>query len=141
MPVDFKKSQAPLNTVTRDTVKLSEKTGNVYEMVNIIAKRANQISLDLKDELSKKLQEFASYTDNLEEVFENREQREISRYYERLPKPVSIAAEEYAEEGGQRGRQHEQGRGGVDPQSREHRKGARSVVGLAPLFLMPKQTW
>ncbi|MBQ3636461.1 MAG: DNA-directed RNA polymerase subunit omega [Bacteroidales bacterium] len=98
MPVDFKKSQAPLNTVTRDTVKLSEKTGNVYEMVNIIAKRANQISLDLKDELSKKLQEFASYTDNLEEVFENREQIEISRYYERLPKPVSIAAEEYAED-------------------------------------------
>lgn len=95
MPVDFKKSNAPLNTVTWDIVSLSEKTGNVYEMVNIIAKRANQISLDLKDELSKKLQEFASYTDNLEEVFENREQIEISRFYERLPKPVSIATHEY----------------------------------------------
>ena len=71
MPVDFKKSNAPLNTITRDTVLMSEKTGNVYEMVNIIAKRANQISIDIKDELSKKLQEFASYTDSLEEVFEN----------------------------------------------------------------------
>lgn len=98
MPVDFKKSTAPLNTVTWDTVELSEKTNNVYEMVNIIAKRANQVSLDLKDELSKKLQEFASYTDNLEEVFENREQIEISRYYERLPKPVSIATQEYVQD-------------------------------------------
>lgn len=98
MPVDFKKSTAPLNTMTWDTVKLSEKTGNIYEMVNIMTKRANQISLDLKDELSKKLQEFASYTDNLEEVFENREQIEISRFYERLPKPVSIAAQEYAQD-------------------------------------------
>ena len=98
MPVDFKKSNAPLNTVTRDTVLLSEKTGNVYEMVNVIAKRANQISVEVKDELSKKLQEFASYTDNLEEVFENREQIEISRFYERLPKPVSIATQEYSED-------------------------------------------
>lgn len=95
MPVDFKKSNAPLNTVTWNTVELSEKTGNIYEMVNIIAKRANQVSIDMKDELSKKLQEFASYTDNLEEVFENREQIEISRFYERLPKPVSIATYEY----------------------------------------------
>ncbi len=98
MPVDFKKTNAPLNTVTWDTVKLSEKTNNIYEMVNIITKRANQISIDLKDELSKKLQEFASYTDNLEEVFENREQIEISRYYERLPKPVSIATQEYVQD-------------------------------------------
>ncbi len=98
MPVDFKKTNAPLNTVTWDTVKLSEKTNNIYEMVNIITKRANQVSLDLKEELSKKLQEFASYTDNLEEVFENREQIEISRYYERLPKPVSIATQEYVQD-------------------------------------------
>ncbi len=95
MPVDFKKSTAPLNTLTNNVVKMSEKTGNVYEMVNIIAKRANQISIEMKDELGKKLQEFATYTDNLEEVFENREQIEISRYYERLPKPVSIATQEY----------------------------------------------
>ncbi len=98
MPADFKKSNAPLNTVTRDTVKMAEKTGNVYEMVNVIAKRANQISIDIKDELSKKLQEFASYTDSLEEVFENREQIEISRFYERLPKPVSIATQEYCDD-------------------------------------------
>ena len=98
MPVDFKKSNAPLNTITRDTVLMSEKTGNVYEMVNIIAKRANQISIDIKDQLSKKLQEFASYTDSLEEVFENREQIEISRFYERLPKPVSIATQEFCED-------------------------------------------
>lgn len=98
MSIDFKKSNAPLNTITRDTVLMSEKTGNVYEMVNVIAKRANQISIDIKEELSKKLQEFASYTDSLEEVFENREQIEISRYYERLPKPVSIATQEYVED-------------------------------------------
>ena len=98
MPADFKKSNAPLNTVTRDTVKMAEKTGNVYEMVNVIAKTANQISIDIKDELSKKLQEFASYTDSLEEVFENREQIEISRFYERLPKPVSIATQEYCDD-------------------------------------------
>lgn len=98
MPVDFKKTTAPLNTLTWDTVQLSQKTGNVYEMVNVIAKRANQISVEMKDELSKKLAEFASYTDNLEEVFENREQIEISRYYERLPKPVSIATQEYSQD-------------------------------------------
>lgn len=95
MPVDFKKSNAPQNTLTNNVVKMSEKTGNVYEMVNIIAKRANQISVEMKEELSKKLQEFATYSDNLEEVFENREQIEISRFYERLPKPVSIATQEY----------------------------------------------
>ena len=95
MAVDFKKSNAPLNTITRDTVLMAEKTGNVYEMVNIIAKRANQISVDVKEELSKKLQEFANYTDNLEEVFENREQIEISKYYEHLPKPTLIATQEF----------------------------------------------
>lgn len=95
MPVDFKKSNAPQNTLTQNVVEMSEKTGNVYEMINIIAKRANQISVEMKDELSKKLQEFATYTDNLEEVFENREQIEISRFYERLPKPVSIATQEF----------------------------------------------
>ena len=98
MAVDFKKSNAPLNTITRDTVLMAEKSGNVYEMVNIIAKRANQISVDVKEELSKKLQEFANYTDNLEEVFENREQIEISKFYERLPKPVSIATQEFCDD-------------------------------------------
>lgn len=93
--MDYRKSNAPTNTVTRDMMKLSADTGNVYETVMIIAKRANQIGAEMKQDLEKKLQEFASFNDNLEEVFENREQIEISRYYEKLPKPTLIAAQEY----------------------------------------------
>ena len=93
--MDYKKTNAPLNTVTRDMIELSSDTGNVYETVCIIAKRANQIALEMKHDLEKKLQEFASLNDNLEEVSENREQIEISRYYEKLPKPTLIAAQEY----------------------------------------------
>ena len=78
-------------------MELCEDTGNIYETVSIIGKRANQIAAEMKNDLSKKLQEFASYNDNLEEVFENREQIEISRYYEKLPKPTLIAAQEYIE--------------------------------------------
>jgi len=96
--MDYKKTNAPTNTVTRNMMDLCEDTGNVYETVAIIGKRANQIGLEMKNELSKKLQEFASYTDNLEEVFENREQIEISRYYEKLPKPTLIATQEYMED-------------------------------------------
>ena len=81
--MDYKKTNAPINTVTRDMVKLSEDTGNVYETVAIIAKRANQIAGQMKHDLEKKLQEFASMNDSLEEVSENREQIEISRYYEK----------------------------------------------------------
>ena len=95
--MDYKKSNAPLNTVTRDVIKLSEDTGNVDETVCIIAKRANQIAVEMKKDLEKKLQEFATLNDNLEEVSENREQIEISRYYEKLPKPVLIATQEYIE--------------------------------------------
>ena len=95
--MDYKKTNAPLNTVTRDMIELSEDTQNVYETVCIIAKRSNQIAGEMKHDLEKKLQEFASYNDNLEEVFENREQIEISRYYEKLPKPTLIAAQEYEE--------------------------------------------
>ena len=95
--MDYKKSNAPSNTVTRNMMDLCEDTGNIYETVAIIGKRANQISVEMKNDLSKKLQEFASYNDNLEEVFENREQIEISRYYEKLPKPTLIAAQEYEE--------------------------------------------
>ena len=95
--MDYKKSKAPNTTVTRDMMDLCEDTGNVYETVAIIAKRANQIGAEIKGDLSKKLAEFASYTDNLEEVFENREQIEISRYYEKLPKATLIATEEYKE--------------------------------------------
>ena len=97
MAVDFKKSNAPLNTVTRDMIELSQDTGNVYETVCIIAKRANQIADEMKHDLEKKLQEFASLNDNLEEISENREQIEISRYYEKLPKPTLIAAQEYVD--------------------------------------------
>ena len=95
--MDYKKTNAPSNTITRNMVELCEDTGNVYETVAIIGKRANQIAVEMKNDLSKKLQEFASYNDNLEEVFENREQIEISRYYEKLPKPTLIAAQEYEE--------------------------------------------
>ncbi len=95
--MDYRKSSAANNTVTRDMMSLSEDTGNVYETVRIISKRANQIAVEMKQDLDKKLQEFASYNDNLEEVFENREQIEISRYYEKLPKPTLIAAQEYTE--------------------------------------------
>ncbi|WP_321408855.1 DNA-directed RNA polymerase subunit omega [Carboxylicivirga caseinilyticus] len=97
MSIDYKKTNAPVSTITWDKNVLSEPTGNIYESVVVIAKRANQISAEMKDELNKKLQEFASYTDNLEEVFENREQIEISRFYERLPKPVCIASQEFVE--------------------------------------------
>ena len=95
--MDYKKTNAPSNTITRNMVELCEDTGNVYETVAIIGKRANQIAVEMKNDLSKKLQEFASYNDNLEEVFENREQIESSRYYEKLPKPTLIAAQEYEE--------------------------------------------
>ena len=95
--MDYKKTNAPTNTVTRDIIALSNDTGNVYETLRIIGKRANQISVEMKNDLEKKLQEFASYNDNLEEVFENLEQIEISRYYEKLPKPTLIATQEYLE--------------------------------------------
>ena len=95
--MDYKKTNAPTNTVTRDIMNLCEGTGNIYESIAIIGKRANQISVDIKQEPSKKLQEFASSTDNLDEVFENREQIEISRFYEKLPKPSLIATQEFIE--------------------------------------------
>ena len=95
--MDYRKTTASATTVTRDMMELSEDTGNVYETVRIMSKRANQISAEIKHDLEKKLQEFASFTDSLEEVFENREQIEISRYFERLPKPTLIAAQEYEE--------------------------------------------
>ena len=95
--MDYKKSTAPTNTVTRDVMDLCKDTENIYESVAIIGKRANQISADTKAELNKKLQEFASPTDTLDETFENREQIEISRFYERLPKPTLMATEEFIE--------------------------------------------
>ncbi|HBB93634.1 MAG: RNA polymerase Rpb6 [Bacteroidetes bacterium GWF2_49_14] len=93
--MDYKKSNAPLTTITRNLDDLDRNTENVYQTVAILAKRANQISVELKQELNTKLEEFASFTDNLEEVFENREQIEISKFYERLPKPTLIATQEF----------------------------------------------
>jgi DNA-directed RNA polymerase subunit K/omega len=90
--------EIPNSTITRDTRELSELSGNLYESVAIIAKRANQISSSMKEELVAKLDEFASEHDNLEEIFENREQIEISKYYEGLPKPTIIAIEEFLAE-------------------------------------------
>jgi len=89
------KKNIPTNTVTRRLVDLDRETGNIYETVNIIARRANQIGAELKAELTRKLSDFSSPTDTMEETFENREQIEVSRYYERLPKPVIIATEEF----------------------------------------------
>jgi|SRR6218665_553616 DNA-directed RNA polymerase subunit K/omega len=84
--------------VTRDVDKLAAKTGNVYESVFIVSQRAKQVAVKTKEELTQKLAEFASNIDNLEEIFENREQIEISRFYERQPKPTSIALDEFSEE-------------------------------------------
>ena len=86
---------AAITTVTRDLVKYEKGTGNIYESLVIISKRANHISAELKEELHNKLSEFATSTDNLEEIFENREQIEISKFYERLPKSTLIALQEY----------------------------------------------
>lgn len=93
--MDYKKTNAAGSTITRNVTELSKEVGNTYESIVIMAKRSNQIAVELKTELNNKLQEFASFTDNLEEVFENREQIEISKYYERLPKPTLIAIEEF----------------------------------------------
>lgn len=92
--MNFKNSTAERTTITRDVVEIKEKTGNVYESIVALSKRSNQLSVELKEELTQKLQEFSSSIDNLEEIFENREQIEISKFYEKLPKPVAIAIEE-----------------------------------------------
>ena len=92
---DFKRSKAPASTITRDLNKWEAKTGNIYEAVVICSKRSNQIAIEIKEEVNRKLEEFANYTDNLEEVFENREQIEISKFFERLPKHTLIAMDEF----------------------------------------------
>ena len=93
--MDYKKTTADLTTTTRDLRNLDGKSGNIYESIAIISKRANQISTEIKEELTNKLAEFASNTDNLEEIFENREQIEISKFYERMPKASLIAIQEF----------------------------------------------
>lgn len=97
--MNFKNSKAERTTITRDTFELDAKVaGNLFEAVVVLSKRANQIQKSMKEELTGKLEEFATSQDNLEEVFENREQIEISKFYERLPKPQSIAIQELLEE-------------------------------------------
>ena len=92
--MDIKK-KVPLNTITRDVKYLAEPTGNIYETVVILSKRANQISLAEKKEFSKKLEDFRNERDTMDEVFENKEQIEISKYYERQPKPDLVAISEF----------------------------------------------
>ncbi|MDO6736949.1 DNA-directed RNA polymerase subunit omega [Wenyingzhuangia sp. 2_MG-2023] len=95
--MDYKKTEAPLSTITYDKSKVEAPTQNIYEAIAIIAQRATQVGSDLKKELVDKLDEFATYNDSLEEVFENKEQIEVSKFYEKLPKPHAIAAEEWLE--------------------------------------------
>jgi len=90
-------ASVPSSIITRNMADFAEKTGNMYMSVAVISKRANQISAKLKEELNSKLAEFATTVDNLEEVFENREQIEISKYYERMPKPTNLAIEDFLE--------------------------------------------
>ncbi len=94
---DYKKREAPKTTVTRNQNELDTPTDNIYEALSILAKRADQIGEDIKIELNDKLEEFATHTESLEEIFENKEQIEVSRYYEALPKPTALAIEEWKE--------------------------------------------
>ncbi len=94
----YRDSNAERTTITRNLKELDSQTDNIYQSIVVVSKRANQINTGMQDELLSKLNEFASSTDNLEEIFENREQIEVSRYYERLPKPHAIALQEYEQE-------------------------------------------
>ncbi len=93
--MDYKDTQAAISTITYNKNEIEASTENIYEAISIIAKRATQINSDLKKELVDKLDEFATYNDSLEEVFENKEQIEVSKFYERLPKPTAMAVEEW----------------------------------------------
>ena len=93
--MDLKKTEAPVNTTTIDKNLVDAPTDNIYEAISIISKRATQINTEIKKELLEKLDEFATHNDNLEEIFENKEQIEVSRFYERLPKPYAIAVQEW----------------------------------------------
>jgi DNA-directed RNA polymerase subunit K/omega len=92
---DIKNSEAPINTITIDKNLVDAPTNNIYEAISIISKRANQINGDIKKELLEKLDEFATYNDSLEEIFENKEQIEVSKFYEKLPKPHALAVQEW----------------------------------------------
>ena len=94
----YKDSTAERTTITRSLRELESETSNIYETITVLSKRSNQINIEMKEELNQKLDEFATSTDNLEEIFENREQIEVSRYYERLPKSGAIAIQELENE-------------------------------------------
>tara|TARA_R110001592_G_scaffold40442_1_gene132854 strand:- start:1098 stop:1433 length:336 start_codon:yes stop_codon:yes gene_type:complete len=95
MKIDLKKTTAPVNTITYDRNQIDEPTENIYEAISIISRRAEQINSEIKKELIDKLEEFATYNDSLEEIFENKEQIEVSKFYEKLPKPHSLAVQEW----------------------------------------------
>ena len=92
---EVRNSEAPVSTVTYNRNEIDKPTENIYEAISVVAKRANQINAEIKKELIEKLEEFATYTDSLEEIFENKEQIEVSKFYEKLPKPHAIAIEEW----------------------------------------------
>jgi len=93
--MDLKKTNAQVNTVTYDRNQIDEQTENIYESISIISRRADQINTEIKKELIDKLEEFATFNDSLEEIFENKEQIEVSKFYEKLPKPHALAVQEW----------------------------------------------
>lgn len=96
--MDLKKTDAPVTTVTYNRNEVDEPTDNIYEAISVIAKRAEQINTDIRRELIDKLEEFATYNDSLEEIFENKEQIEVSKFYEKLPKPHALAVKEWLDD-------------------------------------------
>ncbi|WP_053992599.1 DNA-directed RNA polymerase subunit omega [Mangrovimonas sp. TPBH4] len=96
--MDLKKTNAPVSTVTYDRNEVDAPTGNIYEAISVISKRAEQINTDIRRELVDKLEEFATYNDSLEEIFENKEQIEVSKFYEKLPKPHALAVQEWLDD-------------------------------------------
>lgn len=96
--MDLKKTNAPVTTLTYDRNVVDASTNNIYEAIAVIAKRAEQINTDIRRELVDKLEEFATYNDSLEEIFENKEQIEVSKFYEKLPKPHALAVQEWLDD-------------------------------------------
>lgn len=96
--IDLKKTDAPVNTTTLNKNAVDAPTNNIYEAISIISKRASQINTEIKKELLEKLDEFATYNDSLDEIFENKEQIEVSKFYEKLPKPHSLAVQEWLDD-------------------------------------------
>ncbi|HXJ99645.1 MAG TPA: DNA-directed RNA polymerase subunit omega [Gelidibacter sp.] len=96
--IDLKKSNAPVSTITYNRNEIDQETGNIYEAISVISRRAEQINTDIRRELVDKLEEFATYNDSLEEIFENKEQIEVSKFYERLPKPHALAVQEWLDD-------------------------------------------